>query len=117
MKRPVPVTIVGVLFILVGVVTTGLHMLEFRAHPPTWLMAVGVCAVGVLGVVAGLYLLQGQDWARWLALLWMGFHVALSIFDPVGKLIFHGALFIFFAYILLGRQAREYFSQDDSGSA
>jgi uncharacterized membrane protein (DUF2068 family) len=113
MKRPVPVTIVGVLFILVGVVTTGLHVLEFRAHPPTWLMAVSICAVGVLAVVAGMYLLEGQNWARWLALLWMAFHVAISVFD-LGKLLFHAALLIFFAYILLGREAREYFAQDDS---
>jgi uncharacterized membrane protein (DUF2068 family) len=116
MKRPVPVTIVGVLFILVGVVTTGLHVMEFRAHPPTWLMAVSICAVGVLAVVAGMYLLEGQNWARWLALLWMAFHVAISVFD-LGKLLFHSALFIFFAYILLGREAREYFAQDDSDVA
>jgi hypothetical protein len=116
MKRPIPVTIVGVLFILVGVGSTAVHMLEFRAHPPTWAMAVGVCAVGVLGVVAGLYLLQGQNWARWLALLWMAFHVALSLFHPLGELVFHGALFVFFAYILLGREAREYFHEGGAGA-
>jgi hypothetical protein len=116
-KRPIPVTIVGLLFILVGVVTTALRILEFRVHPPTQLMAVGVCAVGVLAVVAGLYLLQGQNWARWLALLWMAFHVAISIFEPVGKLVFHAALFVFFAYILLGREAREYFGEDEAGQA
>jgi hypothetical protein len=117
MKQPIPVTVVGVLFILVGVVSTALHMLEFRAHPPTWVMAVGVCAVGVLGVIAGLYLLQGENWARWLALLWMAFHVAISIFEPVGVLVFHAALFVFFTYILLGREAREYFRQDQAGAA
>ncbi|HTW62173.1 MAG TPA: hypothetical protein VMD55_10240 [Terracidiphilus sp.] len=117
MKRPIPVTVVGVLFILVGVLSTGYHVLEFRVHPPTWLMAVGICAVGVLAVVAGLYLLQGQNWARWLALLWMAFHVAISVRDPMGQLVFHSALFILFAYILLGREAREYFRQDETGVA
>src|SRR5580658_10557018 len=117
MKRPVAVTVVGVLFILVGVVSTVMHMLEFRAHPPTWAMAVGICAVGVMGVVAGLYLLQGENWARWLALLWMEFHVAISVFEPIGVLVFHAALFVFFAYILLGREARAYFHWEDSGAA
>ncbi len=117
MKRPIPVTLVGVLFILVGVVSTGLHILEFRAHPPTWAVAMGICMVGVLAVIAGLYLLQGQNWARWLALLWMAFHVAISVRDPVGKLVFHAALFVFFAYILLGREARAYFNQEDIGPA
>lgn len=117
MKRPVPVTVVGVLFILVGVVSTALHMLEFRVHPPTWAMAVGICAVGVLAVVAGLYLLQGQNWARWLALVWMAFHVAISYRDPMGILVFHAALFVFFAYILLGREARAYFEEEETGAA
>jgi uncharacterized membrane protein (DUF2068 family) len=117
MKRPIPVTVVGVLFILVGVVSTGLRILEFRAHPPTQLMAVGIIALGVLAVIAGLYLLQGQNWARWLALLWMAFHVAISVGDPVGKLVFHASLFVLFAYILLGREARAYFQQDESGVA
>jgi hypothetical protein len=116
-RRPIPVTVVGVLFILVGVGSTALHILEFRAHPPTWAMAVGICAIGVLAVVAGLYLLDGQNWARWLALLWMGFHVAISVRDPIGKLVFHAALFVFFAYILLGREARAYFEEQESGPA
>ncbi len=110
-------TVVGVLFILVGVFSTAYHVLEFRAHPPTWLTAVGICAVGVLAVVAGLYLLQGQNWARWLALLWMAFHVAISVRDPVGKLVFHAALFVLFAYILLGREARAYFQQEETDPA
>jgi hypothetical protein len=116
-KRPIPVTLVAVLFILVGVVSTAYHVLEFRAHPPTWAMAVGICTVGVLAVVAGVYLLQGQNWARWLALLWMAFHVAISIQDPRGMLLIHGALFLLFAYILLGREARAYFQQENTGPA
>jgi hypothetical protein len=47
----------------------------------------------------------------------MGFHVAISIRDPIGKLVFHAALFVFFAYILLGREARQYFEEEDAGAA
>jgi hypothetical protein len=117
MKRPIPVTVLGWLYMVVGVASTAYHMLVFRAHPPTWAMAVGTCAVGVLAVIAGVYLLQGQNWARWLALLWMAFHVAISIDDPRGKLLIHSALFLLFAYILLGREARAYFRQEETGSA
>ena len=32
-----------------------------------------------------------QNWARWLALAWIIFHVGLSLFHPIGELAFHVA--------------------------
>ena len=36
-------------------------------------------ATEVAAAVAGVFLLRGHNWARWLALAWIAFHVALSL--------------------------------------
>jgi hypothetical protein len=108
-KRPIPVTVVGWLYVLVGVGSTTFHILEFRKHPPTLLAATGICGLGVAALIAGIFLLRGKDWARWLALLWMAFHVAVSALNSRDMLLMHAALFLLFLYILLGREARAYF--------
>jgi hypothetical protein len=108
-KRPATVTVLGYLYILVGVLSIAYYGLQFRAHPPALLEGAEICAVRLIAVIAGIFLLRGKDWARWLALAWMGFHVALSLLRPVDMLLMHAAIFLLFAYILLGRDARAYF--------
>jgi len=59
-------------------------------------------------VIAGLYLLRGSDWARWLALAWMAFHVAIS-YDDTQKLIIHACIFVLIAWLLFRPGVRHYF--------
>jgi hypothetical protein len=35
----------------------------------------------LLAIVSGVFILRGQNWARWLAFAWMVFHVIVSIHD------------------------------------
>ena len=44
---------------------------------------VGITVIGVAAVVAGVFMLRGRNWARWLALAWMASHVAISVFHPL----------------------------------
>jgi hypothetical protein len=39
----------------------------------------------------------------------MAYHVVVSAFNGVEILLMHAAIFLLFAYILLGREARAYF--------
>ena len=39
---------------------------------------------------------RGQNWARWLALLWMAFHVAIS-FPVVRQVVTHSIIFALIA--------------------
>jgi hypothetical protein len=109
-KRPIPVTAVAWLYILVGVASLIFHVKEFTAlrnsTPRDFAL---ICLIRLLAVVAGAFLLLAKDWARWLALAWMAFHVVVSAFNSVDMLAMHGALFLLIAYILLGREARAYF--------
>lgn len=105
MKRPPAVTILGLLYIVVGVGSTAAHLYgKPTANELAW-----VTVLGLLAVVAGAFMLRAQNWARWLALAWMAFHVALSVFHPLHELIVHTALLVLFAYLLFRPDARAYF--------
>jgi hypothetical protein len=117
-KRPIPVTAVAWLYIVAGVVSTAFHAREYfvlRNSTPVGFAL--ICVVGLAAVIAGAYLLLGKDWARWLALVWIAFHVVVSAFNSVDMLIMHGAIFLLIAYILLGREARSYFRPGPTAAA
>jgi hypothetical protein len=108
-KRPLAVTILSILYIAVGIIGTASHFFDFKAHPPTRSELISICLLGVLAIVAGAFMLRAQNWARWLALAWMAFHVAISVFHPLRELIVHSLLLALFAYLLFRPEARAYF--------
>jgi hypothetical protein len=110
-KRPVSVTILGALYIAVGVIGTAAHF--FGRPNVNELVWVGV--LGLAAIVAGVFMLRGQNWARWLALAWMAFHVALSVRHPLHELIVHTVLLALFFYLLFRPEARAYFSAGRTG--
>jgi hypothetical protein len=73
--------------------------------------AVGIEVTELAALVCGVFLLRRQNWARWLALAWMAFHVALSAFHPLGELAVHVAFLVMFGWVLLGREANRWFSR------
>jgi hypothetical protein len=54
-------------------------------------------------------MLRGHNWARWLALAWIGCHVILSAFHSVFEVAVHGLLFAAIAYFLFRPRATRYF--------
>ena len=104
--RPVSVTIIACVYLLVG--TAG-FVFHFRELLPLQRDGLVVEFTEILAVVAGAFMLRGHNWARWLALAWMAFHVAISIFDPLRKLAVHAAIFVLIALILLRPAAGRYF--------
>jgi hypothetical protein len=109
-KQPVSITILGWLYILVGVLGTAAHYEDFRMHKPIVNEFVGITVLGATAVVAGIFMLRGRSWARWLALVWIASHVVISAFHPLHELIIHCALLLLFSYLLFRQEAREYFS-------
>ena len=66
-RRPLSVTFVGWLYLVVNVVGLAMHygdVLPPHARENLW-----IDLVRALGVVAGAFLLRGADWSRWLAIL------------------------------------------------
>lgn len=108
-KGPVSVTILGWVYILVGVAGGVSHLAGFKsggAFPYDLLWAELTEAVAI---VCGVFLLRGQNWARWLAVAWIGFHVALSAFHAIPELAVHCVFCAVIVWVLFRREAARYF--------
>ena len=111
--RPVAVTVVAWLYIAAG-------GLMFASNFPGLLAGRAdsgwVELTEALGVVAGVFLLRRQNWARWLAVAWMAFHVAISF--PVARLLAaHAAFFVVITWALFQPAAGRYFRGGGAGPA
>ena len=105
MKRPFEVTILGWLFIAVGIVTTAHNLWTGRMD--RWMVL--IVFVEMIAVVGGMYLLQGANWARWLLLAWLAGHVVAVAFDPSRYLLSHVVLLLIIGYVLLRPPVSTYF--------
>lgn len=104
--RPLAITGVSWLYIVVGAVAFVYHSPEL--WPPHG-DAILVECVELIGVTAGVFMLRGHDWARWLALAWAVFHVAITAFPPFHGLAAHVLVAAGIAWILLRSDAQQYF--------
>jgi hypothetical protein len=105
-KRPISVTILACVYLAVGVGGFAVHFRELLARHPD---AVGIEVTELTAIVCGVFLLRGQNWARWLALAWIAFHVILSAFHPIAELIIHAVFCAVFAWFLFRPEAARYF--------
>lgn len=105
-KRPLDVTILAWLLIATGIGAAAFHLNNaIHSHDEIWMALVQMTAV-----IAGIFLLRRQNWARWLALAWIGFHVVISFGHPAQEWIVHSLLLVAFAIILFRSAARGYFA-------
>jgi uncharacterized membrane protein HdeD (DUF308 family) len=105
MKRPFEVTFLGWLFIVVGIASTAYHL--WRGSLDRW--TVPIVLVGAFAVVAGVYLLRGARWARWLVLAWLGLHVILGALQGLSVAMPHLVLLLVIGYVLLGPPTSKYY--------
>jgi len=111
MKRPLPVTILGCLFIVVGLVGLAYHLSQRPLD--RWVALVSF--IRVLAFLGGVFLLKGRTWARWLVLVWLAFRVGLSAFQSRSNCLAHGVLLLAVAYFLVTPPDSQYFQAWPSG--
>jgi hypothetical protein len=105
-KRPVSVWILSCLYIAVGTIGFAYHFSELMAHQDD---SVWIELTELLAIVSGAFMLRGHNWARWLALVWMAFHVAISV--PVYRqMAVHLTIFAGIAWVLFRPNTRRYFA-------
>lgn len=102
-SRPVAVWVVACLYLLVGCLALLYHWHDLGRPDGGW-----VILTESLAIVTGVFLLMRQNWARWLAVAWMGFHVAISYGD-VGKLIAHSCFLALIVWLLFRKDSAQYF--------
>lgn len=106
-RRPIAVTALACLYIVVGTVGFVRHFPERHEHDWTWIAVTEIAAV-----IFGAFMLRRHNWARWLAVAWIAFHVAISVGSPIGELAVHLFFLIAITYLLFRRDATEYFRRD-----
>jgi predicted cobalt transporter CbtA len=107
--RPLSITVLSCVFAAAGAIGLAYHLIEFKAQHPFHYDIVWVSLVRLAAIVCGVFMLRGSNWARWLTLVWIAFHVVLSAFHSLQELVVHGLLFAVFTYFLFRPQATEYF--------
>ena len=111
-KRPLSITIVGWIFIVVGslVLASGLisigRMVSIGSSPAVRHEVMDACYVSVSGLIAaigGAALLHGFRWARWVCLAWMAAHVVLSLFHTMFEVAIHILFLLVLIYLFFRR--------------
>jgi hypothetical protein len=109
-KRPLPVTLVAWLFVAAGTLGIAYHAHKIDLRHPFANDELLACIVRLLAIVGGAFALRGHNWARWLMLLWILYHVALSAFHPgPAEVIMHALIAAIVAYALFRPPANAYF--------
>jgi len=114
MKRPYEVTVMGWMFIAVGVLAFAYHLTQVPTFHPFPIDLLEIFAVELLAFVAGLYVLRGRSWARWLAVLWMAGHLIGNIFFFRHGILVHAVLLALIAYALFRPASTAYFRSGSS---
>jgi hypothetical protein len=118
-KRPLSITIIGWLFIVVcaagviglvvSVFTVSVNVNDPNPTPLRLDEAALILAVRLLGLVGGVFVLRGRSWARWLLVFWMAYHVIYSMSHSIQQVLVHAAFLVVLVYFLCGPKAAAYF--------
>jgi hypothetical protein len=67
----------------------------------------------LIAMMCGVFMLQGRNWARWLALAWIPFHKAISFLDSLQKVAVHGLFLVLIACFLFRPDVRTCFQHPE----
>ncbi|HEX6907158.1 MAG TPA: hypothetical protein VF154_11160 [Terriglobales bacterium] len=107
-RRPLSVTIVGCIFLAIGILASASHAAELQGTGHVQYDLLWALLINLVAIVCGICLLRRANWARWLALAWLAFHVIISLHSRQALLV-HSALLAVFAYLLFRPAATAYF--------
>lgn len=114
-RRPLSVTFTGWLYLVVNVVALAYHYSDVL--PPHHSKDLWVDLVRALGVLAGAFILRGANWARWLAILWMAFHVWVGWLNGWNLGLVHSGFFVLILWLLfLLPRSRAWFAERSHAS-
>ena len=113
-RRPRPITIISWCFIIFGSIallsgllpfgeiTLAQRVAELKGH---WMVHVS----RILQIFAGVGLLYGRNWARWLLVAWIAFHIVISALHSTFQLALHVFIFSVILYFVFRRESSAYF--------
>lgn len=113
-KRPRTITVISWIFIVFGSIAllTGLlpnanttaaqRIAELKGH---WYVHVSRMVM----ILSGVFMLYGFNWARWLIVAWLVFHVVIGVLHGSLQLLMHSLLFVVVVYFLFRPPSAAYF--------
>lgn len=118
-QRPRTITVFAWIFIAVG--AAGLLkdwwplVTPRAAEQIAKLKADGLADVGpawasrLAAIIGGIWLLRGHNWARWLLVAWMVFHIGLGALHSREQLLMHTVIFLPILYVLFRGTSDRFF--------
>lgn len=105
-RRPIAVLVIAGAYLAVGIIGFVAHFHDFLATPSegAWIEL-----TELLAVVIGVFLLRGRNWARWLAVAWIAFHVVLSAFGSIHEVAIHALIAVLIAWLLFRPDTARWF--------
>jgi hypothetical protein len=107
--RPFSVTFIACLYLAVGAVGFVYHLHEALGRPSFQYDDVLIEVTELIAFVAGVFLLYGRNWARWVAVAWIAVHVVFIAFESFRGFAFHLVICILIAWALFEPKASQYF--------
>jgi hypothetical protein len=113
-KRPRSITIISWIFIVFGCIallygllphgqiTAAQRLAELKGH---WYVHVS----RIVQILCGVFMLYGSNWARWLLVVWIVFHIVISALHSLFQLSMHTLIFAVILYFLFRPAASTYF--------
>ena len=113
-KRPRSITVISWIFIALGSIGFLASLLPYvdadSAQRLAYLKGHWVVHVArIIGFVSGLFMLYGFNWARWLLVIWIVFHLIISALHSPWVLLMHILIFAVVLYFIFRPQASTYF--------
>lgn len=113
-KRPRSITVISWLFIAFGSISFLVSLLPYVDMTSTqrlaYLEAHWIVHVArLIAFVSGVFMVYGFNWARWLLVIWIVFHLIISILHSPLQVIVHGLVFAVLSYFIFRPPASAYF--------
>lgn len=114
LNRPLAIVIVSALFILTGILGIATHTNDFNNPDIKLVELLWTLLVRILAIVCGVLLLYKIKWARWLAIVWLVYHIVIGAFNSTKEVISHTVILVIVCVLLFLPTSVDYFKRKTS---
>jgi len=108
-RIPISVILIAGLYLVSGLVGLAYHAIELGGAPgyeTFWILL-----LRLLAVIGGIFALRGANWARWLLVAWILYHIILSLNHSITEVLSHIVIFLLTVLALFSKKARAFFGK------
>lgn len=107
-NRPLIITLISLLFIIAGASGIYYHLAELNNLTTEVAL---IFIIRLIAIAGGVFVFLGHNWARWLLIAWMTYHVALSFSHSGLEVAIHLGFLAITILALFNKQASAYFKK------